>query len=149
MSCYLKFVQFGEHVMRKCLLALPILLIGCVETDIQPLTQTSFQVSSSSSDCSLSDAREIANTAAAIEVIRRGGDRFIYASSQSDTSFGGLYYNDFVGLQSYNTNQQMLVVQMLSPGDPGYDNALSARNLLGPDWRTRVQEGAPQSCLDG
>ena len=133
--------------MKRLLLILPILLAACAETEIQPLTKTSFQVITSTSDCTASEARQIANIAAAIEVIQRGGDRFLFVNAQSNTSFGGAIYNQYSGLQTYNNKEQSLVVQMLSPRDAGYKNSLSARELLGPDWQSQVAEGVPQNCV--
>ena len=133
--------------MKRLLLILPILLAACAETEIQPLTRTSFQVITSTSDCTASEAREIANIASAIEVIQRGGDRFLFVDAQSNTSFGGAFYDEYAGLQTYNTKERSLVVQMLSPSDAGYNNSLSARELLGPDWQSQVADGVPQDCL--
>ena len=133
--------------MKRLLLILPILIAACAETEIQPLSQTSFQVITSTSDCTASEARKIANIAAAIEVIQRGGDRFRFVDTQSKTSFGGAYYNEYVGLQTYDTKEHSLIVQLLSPGDPGYHDSLSARDLLGPDWQSQVAKGVPQDCM--
>ena len=43
------------------------------------------------------------------------------------------------------TNEDV-IIQMLSPGDPGYDNGLSARQVLGADWEAIVAEGTPNTC---
>jgi ABC-type Na+ efflux pump permease subunit len=96
--------------------------------------------------CGRTGARKVANQAAAIEVIKRGGDRFVIAGQNTDSRVTGGYYNRYSGYQSYNTNEQGLVVQMLSKGQAGYENSLSARQLLGSDWQKIVDEGIPATC---
>jgi hypothetical protein len=127
--------------------AILIVLAGCVQTDIQPLTQTSFKVATSAAPaCGRTGAREVANKAAAIEVIRRGGDRFIIVADQTGSRLTGVTYDQYAGFNTYNSNEQDLVIQMISSGQSGYGNALSARQLLGPDWQAVVQDGIPDSC---
>jgi len=124
-----------------------IALAGCAETDIQPMTKTSFMVATEAAPaCGRSGAREVANKAAAIEVIRRGGDRFIFVDGRTGSRLTGATYNPYVGIQTYNTNEQNLVVQMTPPGHPQRANALSARQILGPNWETAVAEGVPNTC---
>jgi len=40
------------------------------------------------------------------------------------------------------------VLQMLSRGQKGYTNALSAKEVLGPNWQELVAKGIPQTCAD-
>ena len=122
-------------------------LVGCASTDVQPLTATSFMVATTAAPaCGPSGARKVANQAAAIEVIKRGGDRFVFVSQNSDNRITGATRNPYVGLQVQRSNEQSLVVQMISKGQQGYNNSLSARQILGPDWQTVVAEGIPTSC---
>lgn len=124
-----------------------VLVSACAETDIQPLTRTSFKVATEAApSCGRSGARELANKAAAIEVIRRGGDRFIYLDERTGSRVSGVSYNAYTGFQTYNSNEQFLVVQMTPRGHPQHSNSLSARQLLGPDWEAIVQEGIPNTC---
>jgi len=124
-----------------------IAVSACAQTDIQPLTATSFKVATTAAPaCGRSGARTVANQAAAIEVIKRGGDRFIFVGSETGSRVTGINYNAFTGFQPMNSNEQGLVVQMLSEGQPGYDVALSARQLLGPDWQEVVAAGVPNTC---
>jgi len=74
----------------------------------------------------------IANRVAAIEVIKRGGDRFYFSASNSD----------------YRIIEDTLVVQMVSPNDPNYKTSFSARAELGPDWQTVVSKGIPDTCTE-
>jgi len=131
------------------MLWLPALLAvaACAETEIQPLTQSSFKVATTAAPaCGRSGARELANKAAAIEVIRRGGDRFVFAGGQTDSRVTGVSYNQYAGFQTHNSNEQYLVVQMTPPGHAMHGDSLSARQILGPDWQTLVNEGVPNTC---
>ena len=84
-----------------------IALVGCAQTDIQPLTATSFMVATEAAPaCGRSGARKVANQAAAIEVIRRGGDKFIFVSQSTDSRTTGVTYNAYTGFQTYNSNEQ-------------------------------------------
>ncbi len=126
-------------------------LAACAQTDIQPLTQSSFKVATVAAPaCGPSGARKVANQAAAIEVIKRGGDRFVFIADQSGSHITGMTYNaygnGFGGFQTYNAADQAMVVQMLKPGQPGFSDALSARQLLGPAWREIVEKGVPNTC---
>jgi hypothetical protein len=123
------------------------LTVGCASTDIQPLTSTSFKVATVAAPaCGRSGARKVANQAAAIEVINRGGDAFIFVGEDTGSRTTGIGYNQYTGFQTYNSNEQGLVVQMLSRGNQGYQNALSARAILGADWQAIVLEGVPNTC---
>lgn len=116
---------------------LATLLAGCATTEVQPLTQSSFKVSTRAAPaCGASGARNVAFQTAAVEVIRRGQDLFII---EGDTTG----YDGWSG-----TNQQGMVVQLIDPRSPDAKNALSARQTLGADWQTVVQKGAPITCTN-
>jgi hypothetical protein len=135
--------------MRQMLSAAAILtaLAGCASTEVQPLTATAFAISTTAAPaCGASGARKVANQAAAIEVVKRGGDRFIFVSQNANSQISGVNINPYAGLQVYRSNNQGLVVQMLSKGQPGYNNSLSARQILGPEWESIVAQGVPATC---
>lgn len=134
---YLKFAK----------LVLVLALTACAETSVQPLTQTSFKISTATSDCGRQGARDIAFKAAAVEVIKRGGDRFIIVGDQSGSELAGGFFTGYGGFQTYNNNLQDIVVQMIQKGDATYGNALSARQTLGADWSEIVAKGIPQTCV--
>jgi hypothetical protein len=150
-------LNFLSHVkLEKSVLKFPVLaslslffLVACAETDIQPLTATSFMVATEAAPaCGRSGARKVANQAAAIEVIKRGGDKFIFVGESTGSRVTGTTYNTYTGFQTYNSNEQGLVVQMLSKGQAGYNEALSARQLLGANWQEIVAKGIPNTCAD-
>ena len=82
----------------------------------------------------------------AIEVIRRGADRFIVLGDQSGSQFSGLGYSAYGGFTAYSSNLQDMVVRVLSPGDAEFANGLSAREVLGPDWQEVYAKGVPDTC---
>ncbi len=109
------------------------ILAGCAVTKVQPLTRNSFAVSTAAAPaCGQAGASKIANRVAAIEVIKRGGDRFFFARAESD----------------YRIIEDNLVVQMVSPGDEGYKQSFSAREELGANWQEIVAKGIPDTCTD-
>lgn len=126
-----------------------ITLIACAQTDIQPLTATSFMIATQAAPaCGRSGARKVANQAAAIEVIKRGGDRFIFASQSTDSRTTGVTYSAYTGFQTLNSNEQGLVVEMVKRGNKNFNNSLSARELLGANWQEKVAKGVPNTCTD-
>lgn len=131
-------------------LVLSTFLTGCAFTDVQPITATSFRVSTEGAPvCAASATRNVAFQAGAIEVIKRGGDRFIVVGNQSGQSSGGAIYNPYVGggiVTPMSRTNEDVIIQMLSPGDPGYDNGLSARQVLGADWEAIVAGGTSNTC---
>ena len=123
------------------------LLAACATTDIQPLTATSFLVSTEAAPaCGRTGARRVANQVAAIEVIKRGGDKFIFVDQDTDSRVTGTTYNGWGNWSTYNSNEQSLVVQLVRKGDKGYRDALSAKQLLGANWQEVVAKGIPQTC---
>ena len=128
---------------------LALAIAGCTQTDVQPISKTSFMVATVAAPaCGRSGARKVANQVAAIEVINRGGDRFIFVDQSTDTRVTGMSYSGYGNWNTYNSNEQNLVVQMLSRGQKGYTNALSAKEVLGPNWQELVAKGIPQTCAD-
>jgi hypothetical protein len=116
-----------------CAAAISVLLSGCAVTKIQPLTKTSFSVSTAAAPaCGQAGASKVANRVASIEVIKRGGDRFYFKASNSD----------------YRIIEDSLVVQMVAKGDPGYSESFSAREELGANWQEIVAKGIPNTCTD-
>ena len=127
--------------------AATLTIFGCVETSIQPMSQNTFKVATVAAPaCGAAGARKAAFQTVAIEVIRRGGDRFIVLGDQSGSQFSGLGYTAYGGFTAYSSNLQDMVIRVLSPNDPEYSNGLSARETLGPDWQEVYASGAPDTC---
>ena len=122
--------------MRFLKLATVALLVtGCATSAIQPMSKDTFKVATNAeSACGSNGARNVAFKTAAVEVLRRGGDKFIIIGDQSDSEFWtGAYKQD-------------MVIKVISDGSPEAANALSAKAQLGPDWQKILAKGAPVTC---
>lgn len=118
-------------------LIVAVFVAGCATTSIQPLTKNSFKVATNAAPaCGPEGAREVAFKTAAIEVIRRGADLFVIDQDTSD-------YDGWTG-----ESAQGMVVRLVAPRSAEASNALSARQTLGPNWKQRVQDGAPVTCTE-
>lgn len=102
---------------------------------------------------------------AAVETLRRGHQRYIVSSADhvDNTNTYVLhpvysapsFISDGRGNSTYiaprmlsvgtvmttGTNDATLVVEMLNPGDAGFDRALDAKSQLGPNWEALVEKG--------
>lgn len=116
--------------------------------------------------CGGQGAIRVAQQMAAIETIRAGYDRYIITGGQTQnnvittqlpgtantviTGSNGYYH----GTTTYNpgptivsgSHDQGLAVVMFKEGDPGAEQALSARDALGPKWQERVKDGV-KTCF--
>lgn len=117
-------------------------LTACAFSSVQDMSRSTFQVSTTAAPiCGKSGAAKVASKLAAIEVIKRGGDRFLLATSENSKSFGG-----FALGVPISKNTRGVVVKMLEPTDADYDDGLSAREVLGDNWERQVKRGKPGTC---
>lgn len=115
---------------------------GCAFNSVQQMSSDTFQVAVTSAPiCGRAGAARVSEKIAAIEVIKRGQDRFLISSAQSDSEFGGF----FAGVPLAR-GQQSIIVKTPGVDDPDYARALSARQILGPDWEEIVEKGRPGTC---
>lgn len=84
--------------------------------------------------CGVNGARNVAFKTAAIEVIRRGGDKFILAGDTQNTNFWS------------GDHSQDMIVRIIAENSPEAKNALSAREQLGSNWQELLSKGAPVTC---
>jgi len=117
-------------------------LSACATTDVQPMSKDTFKVQTHAAPaCGPTGARNVAFKAAAIEVIRKGGDKFIIMNDASDMGMQGDLFTGF------NTNfAQGMVVKMIPEKSKEASNALSAREQLGANWQEIVSKGVPPTC---
>lgn len=114
---------------------LALTVAACTETTVQPMSRDTFKVATTAAPaCGPSGARNVNFRAAAVEVIRKGGDRFIVVGD--DTGYDG-----WSGVHS-----QGMVVRMIPANSPEARNALSARETLGANWQEYVAKGVPNTC---
>ena len=129
--------ETNKHMKLGSLLALGavLFLVGCAQTSVQPLSKSSFKITTNVEElCGPQGARNIAFRTAAVEVIRKGGDLFIITNDSTN-------YDGWSGV-----HEQGMVVQMIAPGTAQARDALSARQVLGPDWASIVSDGTPNTC---
>jgi len=81
-----------------------------------------------------------------MEVIKRGGDRFVIVGDQSGSRVTGGSFTGYGGFQTYSSNLQDMVVEIVKANDPRYSDSLSARQTLGADWQEIVSKGQVQTC---
>ena len=116
--------------------------------------------------CGGTGALHVANQLAAIETIKAGFDRYIITGGQAQNNvvvsqapgsyntratYGGGYYQGTTTYQPGPTiiagsHDQGLAVVMFREGEPGAEQALSARDALGQDWQEKVKNGI-HTCL--
>jgi hypothetical protein len=110
-------------------------LSACAQSSIQPMSQDTFKVATTAAPaCGPNGARNVAFKTASVEVIRRGGDKFIIVG---DTNTSNVWTG---------SHGQDMVVRLISENSPEASNALSARGQLGANWQEVVSSGAPTTC---
>lgn len=149
------------------IVGLAYLVAGCATTAVTPVSQNQFILSTSAAPaCGTAGAQQVAAKMAAVETLRRGYDRYVIGGAQNQnnvraipiaptnsyttaqaSSFGNTAYGSSTttyaggGVMYSGTNDASLLVVMLRPGDPNYDNAVDARAALGPKWEKMVKDG--------
>lgn len=120
-------------------------IAACTSAKIEDRSATSFYVEAKSAPaCGMSD-KEYMDRVSAIEVIKRGGDRFVYLDSESVSKSSVVPMGGYI---SYQTETKRVgTVQMLGNDKPVPQHALSARKILGPEWETVVAEGLGPTCV--
>ncbi|MDA8747350.1 hypothetical protein N9M66_03975 [Litoreibacter sp.] len=115
---------------------------GCAFNSVQQLSTDTFQVSVTSAPiCGRSGAVNVSQHIAAVEVIKRGQDRFLIVNAQSGSEFGG-----FAAGIAMSRRQQSIIVKMPMADDPDYNRSLSARQTLGPNWSRIAAKGGRNTC---
>ncbi len=110
-------------------------LAGCAQSTIQPMSKDTFKVATQAAPaCGPNGARNVAFKSAAVEVIRRGQDKFIVQGDSHDSDFWS------------GDHKQDMVIRVIPEKSPEAKNALSAREQLGDNWKEAVQKGAPTTC---
>lgn len=112
-----------------------VLLSACAQSSIQPMSQDTFKVATTAAPaCGPNGARNVAFKTAAVEVIRRGSDKFVLVGDSNNSNFWS------------GSHDQSMIVRLIPENSPEARNALSARGQLGADWQAVVASGAPTTC---
>jgi hypothetical protein len=120
--------------MKTIVLVLVLALAGCARGEAVRTSANTMMVQTSAAPvCGGGGALQVAQRVAAIETIRAGYDRYIITGGQSQNNFRGAH-------------DQGLAVAMFREGEPGGQQAVSARAELGPNWEEQVKNGI-RTCL--
>lgn len=164
-----KLRRAGTSAFSLVLIGLGV--AACVRTSTIPLRADLIQISTSAAPvCGAQGAQQAALKQAAIETIKRGYDRLIIVATEAQnnvrvvgytpgtattygtataTGYGNTAFASGQSTTYYNqgmpivggSHDQGLTVQMFKNKDPAGRNALSARDILGPDWEEAVNNG--------
>jgi hypothetical protein len=146
-------------------------LTACAKTEAIRTSGNTFTIQASAAPaCGATGAARVASSMAAVETIRAGFDSYIIAGGMaannvtvvqtpgqyqtSGTLTYGSGYGTYNGQTTYTpgipmqvgTHDQALSVRMFRKGEPGSENAIDAREILGPDWQDKVKNGV-NTCL--
>lgn len=149
------------------LVLLGLLLAACARAQaIRASANTVIIQAGAAPICGRQGAARVAQEMAAIETVRAGFDRYILTGGQAQnnvtvTQLPGSYNTSGTyGRGSYQatttyqpgativagSHDQDLTVIMFKDGDPGAEQAIPAREALGPEWPEKVKNGI-RSCL--
>jgi uncharacterized protein YceK len=150
--------------------AVSLLLGGCASSSVMDLDSSTIQISTSAAPaCGATGAQKVATRRAAIETLRRGYDRYVimgggYANnvgvvgytpltantygSGTVSAYGNNAYLSGQSTTSYSGGQpiiagshdQQLTVRMFRETDPGAENAIDAKRVLGPEWQEALNK---------
>jgi len=155
--------------MRTAFLALTgaLILGGCARGEaVRTSANTMIIQTGAAPICGGTGALHVAQQLAAVETIRAGFDRYIITGGQAQNNvsvsqmpgsynttatYGGGFYQGQTTYQPGPTivagsHDQGLAVVMFREGDAGAQQAVSARDVLGPDWPDKVKSGI-RTCL--
>lgn len=152
-----------EKLMRVAIqIAVTLLITGCVETTTSRLSQNSIRIDASAAPaCGKAGALKLVNKMAAVETIRLGYDKYIITESAAQDNVGVVGYNTQTygtyGYGGFNANtyaspiiggsrDATVIAYMFKSNDPQGRQAVDARQVLGADWKSIVEEGAPSTC---
>jgi hypothetical protein len=153
--------------MRTIFLVLVLALAGCARGEAVRTSANTMVIQTGAAPvCGGPGALRVAQQLAAIETIRAGYDRYIITGGQAQNnvtvsqmpgsySTTGTYgYGSYQGTTTYQpgptvvsgSHDQGLAIVMFREGEPGAQQAVSARSALGADWQEKVKSGV-RTCL--
>jgi len=139
---------------------------GCAGAQAIRTSQNTMIIQASAAPaCGPQGAAKVAQTSAAIETIRAGFDRYIIVGAHAAnnvqiiqgigtaTTYGTVTSSrhgtsTYRGTTFYSpgptyragSHDQSFAIQMFKDGEPGAEQAISARQILGADWKERVEK---------
>lgn len=152
---------------RAALLVPAIALAACTSSDsVRTSANTAIVRTSAAPVCGGAGAARVAQRMAAIETIRAGYDRYIIVDAASASNIGvaqtpGTFHHSgtvrggtYSGTTTYQpgvpivygSHDQAFAIRMFREGEPGAQQAISARQTLGPKWQEAVKAGRVGTC---
>jgi hypothetical protein len=141
----------------RIVLCVALALGGCASASTVPLSQDTFRITARAAPaCGAAGAERVAVRQAAVEVIKRGFDRYIILGEQQQSSVVGVtpitvqrtgYGGTVYGGNPIIAHGEGMVVRTFRDNDPAAANALSARATLGPKWE-EIAAKPTLTCLD-
>ena len=138
--------RWGQHAFAVAALAVMSGLTACAQTEIIQTAKNQAVVSTSAGPvCGTAGALRVANQMAAVATLRQGYERFSLSGVGTDSNvqvhqFPGSTYTPPTTVVTGRNSAQMQVF-MMNTGDSGYQNALDAKRVLGPNWQKKVADG--------
>jgi hypothetical protein len=146
--------------------AIALLLTSCVQSSAIRVSKNQMIIQTSAEPmCGSVGAAKAAQKQAAVETIKAGYDRYIITSAAAANNVTASqmpgHYNTYGTVNSYGgfgtvnatttytpgpiiyggSHDQSIGVVMFKEGEPGSDQAISAREVLGPKWAVIVKDG--------
>jgi hypothetical protein len=153
------------------LIALAPALAGCAGAQAMRTSLDTMVIQASAAPaCGGMGAARVAQKSAAIETLKAGYDRYIIFSGAAENNVAVVHgpgtvqttgtmaygggFGTYNGVSTYipgptfvvGHHDQSLTVKMFHEGDLGAEQALSARDALGPDWAEQVKSRV-MTCL--
>ncbi len=133
--------------MRKFIIAAAAgaFLAGCASSEVVRTSANTILIDAGAAPaCGPGGASRVAAKTAAIETIKNGFERYVIsgAAAQNNVTVIATRSSTIVS----GSHDRQLAVVMFRRGDPGFDNALDARQELGPNWQEIVKNGV-WNCL--
>lgn len=149
---------------------------GCARSSVMDLDSNTVQISTSAARvCGQQGAQQVATRRAAIETLKRGYDKYVIlgagyendlrvvgqtpvvANTMGSATVNAYGNNAYVNGQSTTTysggqpiygghHNQSLTVRMFRASDPGAENAIDARRVLGPNWQEELSSSSTGTC---
>lgn len=158
----------GEVALRRFVVLLAMCtLAACARTEaVRTSANTVFVQTAAAPACGSLGAMKVAQAMAAVETIRAGYDRYIITAGQAQNnvsvtempgsyqtsgSYGRGYYSATTTYRPGPTivsgsHDQGFTIVMFRDGDNGAQQAIPARDVLGPEWQDKVKNGI-RTCL--
>ena len=138
-----------------------MVLFACARSEIVQTSRNQALIATSAAPaCGTGGAYRVSQQMAAVATIRQGFKRFLLSGAGSSSNIGVIQGpstttgtvttvggTSFVNAQTtsspiiFGKHNAQLMVTMLNLGDPGYENALDPKTILGPKWEKKVKEG--------